>query len=333
MLKLQFTFIALISASILLAQNNDSILKATYRKKIKGEFPKTRMFNLEYNLQGPTAFTSKLFDENFSKGTIDSQREVNFISNIPLYKNKKWTYTGSLNYRFNEFVFSDVENVSSSTNYTSNKYEQFHTFAIVLSTTYTSKLFNKPFIYNGSLILDGGEQGFERIKGIIGASIVLKATKNKVFSIGTLVFIDPTAIMPILPIISYNQKFENSNYELDIFLPQRLFFRKNISHFARLSLGSRLAPSGFYVYNDGRNILLPNTSEYAQIEVQSGLTYEHLLNKKCIITISGGVSSFITSRLTEKAQPIREYYYSNQQEAKGFFNIGLSYNPDLRKKK
>ncbi|WP_163515908.1 hypothetical protein [Gelidibacter japonicus] len=322
--------ILLLASKASFSQENDSI-KLGVKKKVLSDFPFTRMFNLEYNYYGSTPFTSKIFDEDFQEGKLDNQKELKLAVNIPIYTTQKWNFTGSFNYRYNEFVYSDVENVSNQYIYQQEKYERNHTFITGLNATYFSRLFKKPFIYNLSVFADGSsENGYERIKALVGGSLVLKADAKKTLAVGAVIIIDPTTQIPFFPTLSYDYRFLGTGYDLNVLLPQRILLRKKINEVSRVSIGSMLATSGFYVYND--NPWTPSVSEYSQLEIQSGLIYERLMMKNFIVTLRGGVSSFVASRLTEKAKPVNEHYFSTDQKAKGYFNIGLSYHPNLSKK-
>ncbi|MBB1195079.1 hypothetical protein DNC80_15545 [Flavobacterium sp. SOK18b] len=321
--------IFLISISIN-AQVNDSIFKEKAEKRLKAEFPSFRMINLEYIQTGKSEFNSQLFDQDFQKGTLKNIKTVNLGVNLPIYIKKKLTVTSSLNYKFNEFEFSDIQNVATIPSFQQNDLVTFHNFSTALSATYFSTLFKKPIIYNTSIIADGNQEGFERLKGLIGFSFILKKTARVTMTLGAIVFVDPTAQIPFFPTFTYNYKFKNSAWDFDFILPQRILFRRQIANKGRISIGSMLNSNGFYVNIDNPNF--PAVAEYSQLEINSGLIYEHKLSNNFFATFKGGVSNFVSSRLTEKAQPNSEYFYQNEQSAKGYFNVGISFNPTLKKK-
>lgn len=319
----------LISISIN-AQVNDSIFKEKAEKRLKAEFPSFRMINLEYMQTGKSEFNSQLFDQDFQKGTLNNIKTVNLGVNLPIYIKNKLTITSSLSYKFNEFEFSDIQNVATIPTFQQNDLITFHNFSTALSATYFSTLFKKPIIYNTSIIADGNQEGFERLKGLIGFSFILKRTARVTMTLGAIVFVDPTAQIPFFPTFTYNYKFKNSAWDFDFILPQRILFRRPIANKGRISVGSMLNSNGFYVNIDNPNF--PAVAEYSQLEINSGLIYEHQLSKNFIATFKGGVSNFVSSRLTEKAKPNSEYFYKNEQSAKGYFNVGISFNPTLKKK-
>ena len=172
-----FIIVAVMLTSVLAISQEK---KAKFHQKadsiIRAEFPRTSIFNVDYGHSFSRDFESKLLGENFQKGKLSNQKALNISTNIPFYRYKKWTFTASANYAFNEFEFNDLSTVSTTSSFQQNDISKFHNFSTSISTTLFSSLFKKPLIYNASLIVDGNNEGFERIKGLIGASLILKRT-------------------------------------------------------------------------------------------------------------------------------------------------------------
>ncbi len=330
MIKFIITITVFFLSIALNAQEKDSIFKSEAEKGLKAEFPSFRMFNIEYNHVGKTDFKSELFGEDFQKGTLKNQKTVNVGFNMPVYKKKKLTVTTSLIYKFNELEFDNLENVATSTSFDQNNLITFHNFSTAVSATYFSSLFKKSIIYNTSIIADGNQEGFERLKAMFGFSFIMKRTARTTITLGAIAFIDPTSQIPFFPTFTYNHKFKNDTWDFDFILPQRILLRKYINKNSRLSVGSMLVSNGFYVNID--NPSFPAVAEYSQLDINTGLIYEYKINDNFITTIKGGMSSFISSRLTEKAQPNNDYFYKNEQDNRGYFNVGISYNPSPKKK-
>tara|TARA_R110002049_G_scaffold343_1_gene2043 strand:+ start:9072 stop:10070 length:999 start_codon:yes stop_codon:yes gene_type:complete len=307
------------------AQEKETEFKRKATEGLRTEFPSFRPFNFEFGNSFARDFDSQLLGEDFQNGRIEGQRTFKAAINMPFLKTKKWVMTGSFDYLYNEFHFKGLENLSPTNTYVQDETVDFHNFRTAISSTYFSMIFKKPVIYNASLILDGNNNGFERFKGLIGASLVMKRTERTTITLGAVVFIDPTAQIPFFPTFTYNHKFKGSLWELDFILPQRLLVRRPISQKGRLSIGSTLGGNGFYV--NVNSPMLPDVFEYSQLEINTGLIYEHKLSESVIATVKGGMSNFISSRLTEKGRSNSDYIYANDQGATGYFNLGFSYNP------
>jgi len=329
MIKYKFTLLLILGFTIVQAQEKDSEFKEEAIKNIKAEFPRARVLNFDYGQSFKRDFTSELFDEKFQEGEIKNQKTFNASANIPLYRTQKWSLTGSLNYTFNEFEFDNLENISNITVFEQNGIVDFHNFSTALSSTYFSSLFKKPVIYNASVIVDGNEEGIERVKGLVGASLIMKRTERTTITLGAILFIDPTSQIPFFPTFSLTHQFKNSPWELDFILPQRLLIRRIIGKNGRLSIGSTLGSTGFYVNVDAPNFA--DVYEYSQLEINSGLIYEHKIAHNMVLTAKGGVTNFIGNRLTEKGEPSKDHIYKNEQDPTGYFNLGFSFDPFLKK--
>lgn len=331
--KFKLLIIVIFIFSFANAQEKPKSLQERTTISVKEKFPNSRLFNFEYGQSLSRDFNSELLGIDFNDAKIKSQQTFKASANIPLYKsnNRRLNVTGSLNYQLNTFEFENV-NQTNPIIFEDNGTVNFHNFSSAISATYFSSLFKKPVIYNASFIVDGNDKGLERIKGMIGLTFIMKKTQRTTMTLGALVFVDPTSQLPFVPTFSYNHKFKNSKWEFDFIMPQRLLFRRMVGENGRLSIGSSFGGNGFYV-----NIENPSshngTYEYSQLELKSGIIYEHRLNDYLIGTFQGGLQNFISNRLTEKGEPNKDFIYKNTQDATGYFQIGLSIDPFAKKRK
>ncbi|MEH6537585.1 MAG: hypothetical protein V7719_14395 [Psychroserpens sp.] len=321
--------LALVS-TFAIAQKSQDSLREKAVLSIKEKFPETRIFNFEYNQSLDRSFSSELLDQEFQEGDIKSQRNFKASANIPVYKTQKWSFTASMFYQFREFEFENIENPSSMPLFERNGIVNFHNFSAALSSTYFSILFKKPVIFNASIIADANEVNFGRFKGLLGFTFILKQTERTTITLGAIGFIDPSSQIPFTPTFSYNHRFKNSTWELDFILPQRLLFRRPVGDNGRLSLGSRIGASEFYI--DVNDQAYGNVFAYSQIELKTGIMYEHRINDYLITTFQGGLQNFISNRATEKGEPTQDFIYENKQDATGYFQIGISIDPFSKNK-
>lgn len=315
----------LLSSFGLRAQAQTDSLKTKVNQVLRNEFPRTRTFNLEYEHSFARDFESEFDEQDFTQGKIANQQRIDFMANIPVFSKAKWNISASGNYRYFHFNFEDIEVLSNPANYSPPDTRNFHYYAVALNATHYSRLFNKPFIYNASLITDGSEDGLERLKGFVSGSLVLKRNANTTLAVGLYVMLDPANQIPFAPLFSYNHRFVASPWELDIILPQRILFRRAINAQSRLSIGSTFGADAFYVTESTTS--LPAVYAYSQLKLDGGLIYEYKLSKRFIATVKGGVRKYISNRLTEKTESTDNYIYKNDQDVTGYFNVGISFNP------
>jgi hypothetical protein len=323
-------------ASALLCQFVNAQDTATFKKKaqalITDKFPITRTFDIQYLQYLPSDFDSELYGQHYSKADIKNHYKLRVTANIPLLSGKKWSITGSLNYRYEALEF---ENVKTPPNFADagidNSKHEFHYFSGAMSFTYFSQLFHKPVIYNASIIADGSEKDIERLKGFAGATMFLKRTQRTLIGVGFLVFIDPAMQLPVVPTVAITQRFKNSPWSIDLILPQRLFLKRELFGNGRFSIGTELGNDNFYTY-PASSLFNSKVYNYAHLELKSGITYEHKLNRLVIVTFKTGIAHVVSSRASARGESSNKYVLSTSPAPTGYFSLGLSFNPWLKKK-
>jgi len=308
-----------------MAQEKGSGMK-TLGKAITDKFPTTRTFDVQYEHLGPADYDSDLFGNDNERGRIDNHTRLKAAFNMPFYvsDSKRFVLTSSLRYKYETYDFGTIHNYNSDVPYTREK-QEFHYFAGAVSATYITSLFNKPVIYNATVSVDANQENIQRVKGFVTANLVLKRTANTTITIGALAMLDASAIIPITPLFTYNHKFENSKWDLDFILPQRLLLRRTIQENGRISAGTELNSESFYL-----NLNTPNLKgiyELNQLELKSGITYEYCLTPKIIGFLKAGVNNVISTRMTARGERTSKYVYDQKEDPQGYFRVGISYNP------
>lgn len=325
-MRTKIIFVLFVCTSLqAVAQEKEAGMKVL-GKEVTDKFPTTRIFDVQYEQLGPTNFDSELFGNRFERGRIESQNRLKVAFNMPFFKSKskRLVLTGSLRYKYESYEFGDVYNYNSAETDTREK-EEIHYFAAALSATYMSKLFNKPVIYNATAIVDGNEENFQRVKGFVTASLVLKRTDNTTITAGIMAMIDPSSIIPAVPLFTYNHKFENSKWDIDFILPQRLLFRRELLENGRISFGTELNSESFYLNLNTSN--LKGIYELNQLELKSGITYEYHITSQINSFFKAGVNNVLSSRLTERGERTNKYVYDQRTDPQMYFRFGISYNP------
>jgi hypothetical protein len=329
-MKRIFSIILLVLVSnYAIAQQSQDSLQQKEVQIIQEKFPEIRFLNLEYNQSFDRHFSSKLFDQDFQEGDIKSQRNFLAGANIPVYKTQKWSFTTSLFYQFSEFEFENIESSPEMPFFERNGTINFHNISAALNATYFSMLFNKPVIFNASISADANEENFGRFRGLLGFTFILKQTERTTITLGAMAFLDPSSQIPFIPTFSYNYRFQNSKWEVDFIFPQRLLFRRPIGENGRLSLGSTVGLTEFYL--DKNNQAYGSAFAYSQIELKTGIIYEHRFNDYLIGTFQGGLQNFVSNQATQKGEPAKDFIYENEQEGAGYFQIGISIDPFTKK--
>jgi hypothetical protein len=328
MKNLVFTFLAILTIGIGHAQEKaiDS-LGQQVTDGLKEKFPETRFLNFEYGQSFSRDFSSEHRKVSINKGKIKSQQTFRAFLNTPVYTTKQWNLVMSGSYEHNQIEF---ENSSNPSIFEVDGTSEYHKFSTSFDATYVSSLFKKLIIYKASITVDASDKYFGRVRGTLGFSFILKNTNRTAIALGAIGFIDPSAPLPVFPVFAYNHKFKDSRWDLDLILPQRLLIRRLIGDHGRLSFGTSLGNTAFYTKIN--NASYHDVFEYNQIELKTGMIYEHRINSYLIGTIQGGFQNFIGNRLTEKGKSNKDYIYENKQDGTGYFQIGISIDPFAKNK-
>ncbi|WP_278354089.1 MULTISPECIES: hypothetical protein [Bacteroidota] len=119
------------------------------------------------------------------------------------------------------------------------------------------------------------------------ATLVLKATPKTKMTFDLVDLSDPNILVPVFISFTYEHKFNNGRVA-DVFLRKGAFMRKNIFKNGRVSVGSELDNIFLYLYN------LENTDKtysFSQLEINSGLIYEHHLGGSFIASVKTGLKA------------------------------------------
>jgi len=319
-----FFLLPLLAFSGLRAQQTEpgATPAAVAGKRILADFPSSRPLTINYQQSFGRDFSSELNGENFRGGTVDGQQRVSVGLNLPVYYRPKMLVTTALNYTYDKLSFNDFNNLNGDS---ATEPGGFDYYSAGFNVVHFNKLFGKPLTLAGGVLLDGGNDGIQRVKGSASGILTMVDNERTKFSLGLVAIIDPTSQLPFAPIVRYEHQFKNSPYTLDVVLPSRMLIRRHIGTRSRLSVGTTFGGNGYYV-----NVEQPDFSqdyEYSQLELNTGLIYEYKVSKSVILTARGGLTSFLSNRLTEKGEPNRDFIYRNEQGSTGYFGVGLSWNP------
>lgn len=304
--------------NITYAQKKDSIplkVRAFFADKI----PQARNFNLEYTLVSPSSFSSQLQGKDLPDNKVKSFQQVKADANIYFIKNRSWLLSTALSYRYTSIRNENpvIPGIEAD--------ENFHYHSEAINLTYFSRLLKKTAIYSASISTDGSDQHFERIRGLVTASLILKATPKIKMTLGLAGIIDPSTQIPVLPIFTYENRF-NNGWVLDVLLPKKVLVRKDISSNGRVSLGTEMDNTSFYTYRKN------NTYEFRQVALNSGVIYEHNLGGNFIGTFKTGLRANINSRAFNKQESFNDYIWKGTYKPSFYFNAGISYNPFERRR-
>lgn len=283
------------------------------------KFAIVRPLNIEFTHTGPYHFTSEQGNTSLQESKVTSFTQAKISANFNFIKRKKWLMGATFGYRN---TTTEADMIDPFTEGTRTVDEDFHYLFSSVNFTYFSTLFKKRTVYTSSIMVDGSDQHFERVRGLLTGVMVLKANQKTKMTVGLLVNIDPSALTPVVPIFTYEHKF-NNGFVADITIPKSIYLRKYVFNSGRVSIGTELDRTSFYLYNiDGTS----QKYEYRQLDINSGLIYEHAIGD-FIITGKTGIKLTPSGRLFKKEDSFNDAVYETKPDPSFYFNIGVSFNP------
>lgn len=287
---------------------------------VADKFAITRPFNIEFIHTAPYSFSSKKGEQSVPGSKVNNFSQVKVSANINFIKRRNWLLGATVGYRYtNAQADLIMPPVGGSTITESD----FHYLFSAVNFSYFSTLFNKRMIYSSSIFVDGSDKYIERVKGVLAGTMILKANQRTKMTAGILFSIDPSAQTPVIPTFSYEHKF-NNGLIADISLPKSLYLRKHVFTNGRVSLGTEIDRTSFYLYNiDGTS----QKYEYRQLDINSGLTYEHLIAKYFVVTAKTGMKLATSGRMFRKEDSFGSPVFQTSPDPTFYFNVGVSFNP------
>ncbi len=311
------------------SQNNDSIppiakegLNPSGRAAAiaAAKFTIARPLNIEFTQLMPYNFTLKDGNNSYPDSKVKGLSQAKINVNINIIQKKNWLFGTTLGYNYIS-VKADMTEAFSQT--TKNIDNDFHYFHAAANIAYISTLFKKSTVFTSSIIVDGSEKHFERLRGLLTGTMIVKANERTKMSIGFAIPIDPLSEVPFIPTFSYEHKLRNGLI-VDIILPKNVYLRKHVFSNGRLSLGAEMDGATFYLYNiDGTD----QKYQYRQLDINSGFVYDHLIANSFLVTGKTGVRFTPSGRLFRKQDSYSDPVLKVNADGAFYVNIGISFSP------
>ncbi|MHC5201363.1 DUF6268 family outer membrane beta-barrel protein [Myroides sp. LJL119] len=283
------------------------------------KFTIIRPLNIEFTSPSPYKYKTDKGMDILDRGKVNRFQQIKVTATATFVKKRNYGLGVTLGYKNTDLDLKPNQPNLNKSNLLSNNYHYFFTS---FNFAYFSSLFGKRVVYSASAVVEGSDKHFENIKGIISGVIVLKSSPKSVLSVGLLGNIDVNTQVPVLPIVTYEVKF-NKGFVFDATLPKSIYLRKNTFSAGRISLGSEMDLSSFYLYNfDNTN----KTYLYRQVEINSGLVYEYALGD-FVLTAKGGLKVTPSARIFEKHESFNDAVVELKPDPTFYFNVGISFNP------
>jgi hypothetical protein len=139
---------------------------------------------------------------------------------------------------------------------------------------------------------------------------------------GIILQSNPNAISPVLPTFSYNHKFTDSQWQLDLVLPKYAYVRRALFSGSRISVGTAFDSEAIFTYP--KSSAYPGSYNYNQNAFKTGFIYEYGLNNSFIASFGGGMNTPLKGQIRQVGETASMLTVKTDNTL--YFNVGLSYN-------
>ncbi len=285
-------------------------------------YPSLRQASVTVNLFGSGNFDAKLNGKDLSSGKSRNARISSFFS-VPIGNWSGNVISATIYHNEQFFNVREAKNQLDNPQVNEGDISK-STLGLSLNFSRTDALFHIPVIY--SVVLTAMSDNLEAVNRFnFNGSIAfpLKRTPDVYFSLGALVQIDPSVPFPVLPVVNYFRKLNNSGLQLILDLPQGVSLKQSLSRKAWINLGTTFNTyASFYQSSDPA---LPGRFSYNTIEFKSGPGFEYLLGKYVILGVSGGVNKVASARTIAKGSNYNDAFIRTTSKSTpyGEFRISL----------
>jgi hypothetical protein len=285
-------------------------------------YPVLRMATVQVESAGSVHYTSKLYGKDFLSGKIQPKSTVKATFNLPIYTSGSQELSVIAAYNAQEIALKNTINQIPQSHVSDGTYT-LQNLALALNYKRTDSLFNKPVLWGGALWTNFSLQSsFARATGLLYGIVPLKTTRTTRISVGLVVSIDPSSLIPVIPTFSYWHKFAGSPWEISLDLPTRLLLRRPVFSKGLLSFGSELVENRLLRKIDQPQ--LQGGFAFKDLNLKNGFTLEYPIFRKVLIGCGGGLLYTTTYRIQDPGKSNNNYAVGIKRNPGPYLNISLS---------
>lgn len=303
----------------------DTLRSEAYEQAIR--FPSLRQAAVTADLFGAGHFESKLNEQDFAKGESRHARISTYVT-VPVSSWNGNVIGASIYHTQNFFNVREASNQPADPKVSTGNMSK-STLGLSLNYSRTDAIFHTPVIY--SAVFTAMSDNLETIRRLnFNGSIAfpLKRTAHTYLSLGALVLIDPSAPVPVLPVINYFHKLNSKGLELIVDLPQGAMIRQALFRNAWVYLGSNY--NTYVSFYESGNPALPKRFSYNTIELKSGPGFEYLVGKYLIVGVRGGINSIVSATAIEKGSRYNDHFIKTTYKSTPAAELRVSILPFYR---
>jgi hypothetical protein len=320
------TTFAQTAGEIAAKQKTDS-LRLAGLSEYATRYPVLRQGAFATDIIGKGNIKAELNGKDLYEGKVKATRIRSFF-NVPIAQWGRNAINGTISYQQTNFKTDEIKSYDPQFSSMDRSLTK-STIGFTASFSRTDSIFHHEVRYSAGISgLTDEASSIKRINYIGSVSVPVLRTQHSSLSLGVVALIDPSALSPVIPIISYWHKFKTPDLDLYVDLPQRIVLRKQLSKKSWVFVGSELG--GNFFFFDFNQPSLPRNSIYSTVDLKTEGTFEYLLTKKLVIGVSGGLFTTAQSRLYADDVKSSDYFFKSQNGSVPYISLSLSFLPFLK---
>jgi hypothetical protein len=295
------------------AQIKDSIPAAKQQS-----YPLEKPFVLQYDRINNAEYTTSDRNGQILKEGKAQVSRFRAFGSFKIYQKEKLTLSTSLLY-----THENITNYTRTVSENSLAKNTFNTNDVDLMVNgfYRSTLWNRPLIHSASVVIASPNVfDVKKVFALVSSSVVFVKGPQTRYTLGLALALDLSAIIPVLPVVTYWHRFDNPLWEVDVALPQKAVLRRADFLKGWLTVGTELYGNGFFA-TESTN--LQGNYEYRYTELYSGLGYERLVGK-LLIGARTGFRSTIQGRMLKVYNRNNDYLFDTKNSTVPYLNLSVS---------
>ena len=287
---------------------------------------------VSYERYGGSDFTTDTPDGESARGRIASTDVFLANLSLPILVREKFYVLGNVGYQLQNHRLDNIE--ISDPRFAARDVPETMTnqaFSVGVSVIKRFSIQQKKFMVlaNASVLTQDFTAPYQ-LTGFAGGGYVFPTTTRFRGTAGLMLLLNQKSSIPVIPVATIYYRI-NDRWDLDSNFPLYVYLRRNLNERAWVGPGAEIR--GFNFIFPGTASLFPGEDlQLRNTEVRYGFRYEQRINKLFLIGAKAGLKTNFNNRIGEKSQPSQNYYLESHIRGAAYFNLNLSFSPQLSRK-
>lgn len=236
------------------------------------------------------------------------------------FSNKKFTVTANARYSSSEVSFRDSDLSDGYNPYEINLNGTHLMSQVGITSTFKTKLLNRPIMTMAMINSEWSEGGFARVSGIAMGLVMLRANKNTQFGIGPVVMVNTCSKLPAFLVFMYRHRF-NDKWLINLY-GGMFGIDYNPSKNDLISIGADIDVKAFYFkpYLSA----LPEKCRFTSTSFRPMIKYRRRLIQNLYFDFQSGVSIKMACRINSVSSSTE--LINCKQNTFPFLQAGVSFS-------